>query len=487
MSDRITPHRSPPSNYAHRLVSGAGATLNPVLLLSATAVIVGLLFATATLFISTAPNTPGLRVFSASCLLGALYAGTNVTLQSGSVPVAKAGLTVALLFAALHGSSWYVFVAHRERRSLVWWERLIVAGGVGWGLLSLVPGLLYHHEDTWIHEVRWAHVRYIDMRSTALGDLAFLYFAASMGLLLIRSLRRYRETSRAERAEIVGLGILLVMGINDSFVSSGYLEMPYLLDIGFLALVIMVASGLALQYVDNARALQTAQDELVRRERLAALGEMSAVVAHEVRNPVAIIFNAVGQLRKRPEEREKLLGIVEDEAERLKRMVSDLLEFARPTHVVLAVADLPQIVQGAGLAVRGEHEGEPVALELELSDCPPRLECDERLVRQALVNLMTNALQASPRDARVEVTVTASDAEVAITVADHGPGIPDALESKIFTPFFTTRPTGTGLGLPVVQRIAEAHGGTLSHRPTPGGGATFELRLPRARRAAAPA
>ncbi len=69
-----------------------------------------------------------------------------------------------------------------------------------------------------------------------------------------------------------------------------------------------------------------------------------------------------------------------------------------------------------------------------------------------------------------------------IAVADHGPGIPDAIESKIFTPFFTTRPTGTGLGLPVVQRIAEAHGGTLTHRPTPGGGATFELRLPRAPR-----
>lgn len=454
--------------------------VSPAILVSATACVVGLLFAFTTLFLSTAPNTRGLRVFSASCLFGALYAATNVTILSGYPEVARAGLRVALLFAGLHGASWYVFVAARHGRRLYGWERAIVVGGVVFGLLSVVPGLLYE-DRVWEHDVTWLGAHYIDQKSRLLGDVAFGYYSVAMGILLVRSVRRFRAADAAERAETIGLGILLATGVNDSLVSSGALDAPYLLDLGFLTLVVLVGSALARSFVDNARALEEAQEELVRRELLAALGEMSAVVAHEVRNPVAIIFNAVGQLRKAPAQREELLSIVEDEAERLKRMVSDLLEFARPANVVLAETALAPVVESAIAAVRGSVDAAPVEVEVDLDGCPERVDCDERLIRQALINLMTNAVQASTKAGRVKVSARAQGDRVSIVVADNGVGIPDALEAKIFTPFFTTRPTGTGLGLPVVQRIAEAHGGALAYRPTPGGGATFELSLPRSR------
>ena len=112
-------------------------------------------------------------------------------------------------------------------------------------------------------------------------------------------------------------------------------------------------------------------------------------------------------------------------------------------------------------------------------DMPP-LECDVRLIRQAIINLVTNALQAQGRHGPVQVSASVDEdaGQVRLTVSDDGEGVAPDIRDRIFRPFFTTRATGTGLGLAVVQRFVEAHGGTLTQHDTPGGGATFEVRLP---------
>jgi signal transduction histidine kinase len=317
-------------------------------------------------------------------------------------------------------------------------------------------------------------------RSTWLGNLSFVYFVGAVSLLGVRAFVRLRRGDPRARAELIGIVALLMCGINDSFVSSGALEMPYLLDVGYLVMIAAITVDLAREFVQNARDLRAAQAALVSKERLAALGEMSAVVAHEVRNPVAIIFNAVATLRKRPDDPEKLLGIVEEEAERLKRMVSDLLEFARPTSLVLDQHEVARIVSDAVDALRTASPDAPVDVEVDVVEPSPRVRCDSRLMRQAVINLLANAIAAPHRSRPVAVVISAEGDEVAVRVVDDGGGVDAAVVDTIFSPFFTTRATGTGLGLPVVKRIAEAHGGRVRLENRPGVGATFVLMVPRA-------
>jgi signal transduction histidine kinase len=207
-----------------------------------------------------------------------------------------------------------------------------------------------------------------------------------------------------------------------------------------------------------------------------------------------VVFNATASLRKAKlggDDHQRLLDIVQEEADRLRDIVSDLLEFARPRPPQLAPAALGEVVSAAIAAARDEAGAAADAVSLEVGGDVRQLVCDERLVRQAVINLVTNALQATGRSSAVRVRVEresdrARDEEsVLIRVADDGEGVAEELRERIFTPFFSARPTGTGLGLAVVRRSVEAHGGDVSLTTTPGGGATFTIRLPRRESAAA--
>ena len=228
-------------------------------------------------------------------------------------------------------------------------------------------------------------------------------------------------------------------------------------------------------------ALAEAQQELVRRERLAALGELAAVVAHEVKNPLGVIFNAVAGLRRAPEGSpggRLLVNIVAEEAERLDRIVSDLLAFARPGALELSPHSLGAIIAGAAEAASRAFDGAgPITLELAVA-LPP-VQADPQRLRQAFVNLFLNALQVVPGG---PVTVRAVAGEsprcLRVEVIDRGPGIPEEVSARLFEPFFTTKAQGTGLGLTIVKRIVEAHRGEVSFLSRLGGGTTFTLRLP---------
>jgi len=228
-------------------------------------------------------------------------------------------------------------------------------------------------------------------------------------------------------------------------------------------------------YADLART----QKLLVLRERLAALGELSAVVAHEVRNPLAAIFNSLGSLQRmlQPEgEAKLLLEVIHEEADRLNRTVGDLLDFARPAEPDMRPESLERIAEDT-LAVALSREAPGVVVERDYAGVPP-VPVDARQVRQAILNLVMNAVQAMPRGGRLSVRSRIDGAFARIEVADTGPGVPAEIRQKIFEPFFTTKATGTGLGLAVVRRIAEGHGGTVEVGDAPAGGAAFVLRFP---------
>ena len=253
--------------------------------------------------------------------------------------------------------------------------------------------------------------------------------------------------------------------------------------VGVLVTVLMhrrLAQDLRNSYAELART----QLALIERERLAAIGELAATVAHEVRNPLAVIFNCIGSLQKSdasPGNAKALLGILAEEANRLNQIVSELLDFARPGEVLLLHESLEEIVTAAVAAV-ASAQATPVTIDLEIPQPLRPQMLDARLVRRAVINLVTNAVQAVPSGGRVLVRVidevTPERPGVRIEVSDDGPGIPASNLARIFEPFFTTKASGTGLGLAIVKHVAEAHHGELTVRSEESRGTTFVIRLP---------
>jgi len=263
-------------------------------------------------------------------------------------------------------------------------------------------------------------------------------------------------------------------------------ELPGRDDVPFLELMSQqIAAALA-----NARLVATlrrsyqdlerTQAELLQRERLATAGELAAVVAHEVRNPLAAIMNSSALLQRvaRPaEEVAALLAIMDEETRRLEQIVSDFLDFARPdklTRASTSVAAVASEAVDSALAAAEEH-GVTVTLKCAGEALAA---VDEHMLRRALLNLITNAAQASVTGDTVRVGVKESDDHVTINVSDSGCGMrPEQIE-RVFEPFFTTKATGTGLGLTVVKRFADAHSGSVRITSRPGQGSVFTLQVP---------
>lgn len=232
--------------------------------------------------------------------------------------------------------------------------------------------------------------------------------------------------------------------------------------------------------------LARAQAEVVRHERLAALGELAAVMAHEVRNPLGVIFNSLTTLKRLTKptgDAEMLLNMVGEEADRLNRIVADLLDFARPYELVKkAIAIEPFIAGAVDAATQTLTPSLPLKVVTSFDRELPPFPIDAHLLRQAMINLVVNAAQAMPRGGLVTVTARiepkAQVPWLIIEVRDEGLGLSSRVTEKMFQPFFTTKATGTGLGLAVVKRIVESHGGEVSARANADRGTTFEIRLP---------
>ncbi|MBN1206380.1 MAG: GAF domain-containing protein [Myxococcaceae bacterium] len=228
--------------------------------------------------------------------------------------------------------------------------------------------------------------------------------------------------------------------------------------------------------------LARTQEQLVQRERLAALGELAAVVAHEVRNPLGAIFNSVSYIRRLIGAGNPALPVVEvvaEEADRLNRIVDDLLHFARPPSPSPTPVPLRRLLEEAVRSALVDASGE-VEVEWALEAEVPVL-VDERMIRQAFINLALNSVQAMSQGGTLRVGVRRPAGprhEVQVEFSDTGPGIPAELRARIFEPFFTTKAKGTGLGLAIVKRIVESHAGRVVLESEPGRGTTFRLFLP---------
>jgi signal transduction histidine kinase len=226
--------------------------------------------------------------------------------------------------------------------------------------------------------------------------------------------------------------------------------------------------------------LSRLQSELVQRERLAALGEAAAVMAHEVRNPIAAILNAVTLLRRHPHagaSTEELHAVIAEEAERLDRIVGDLLAMGRPMIPRPRTVSLADVAEGALSILRSRKEVASCVLDPVVVEGDPHAHVDADLVLLAVLNVVRNAVQASPEGGRVRITVRAEDAARLLVVEDQGPGLSDEIAKRMFEPFFTTRATGTGIGLAVVRRIIDAHGGGIEVGRRDGGGGRIALRF----------
>ncbi len=232
--------------------------------------------------------------------------------------------------------------------------------------------------------------------------------------------------------------------------------------------------------------LARTQAELVRHERLAALGELAAVMAHEVRNPLGVIFNSLTTLKRllHPTgDAEMLLTMVGEEADRLNRIVADLLDFARPYELTKKpIAIEPVIASAIDAATKSIHTPQ-VKVVTEIPVALPLFPVDAHFMRQGLVNLLVNAAQAMPKGGTVTVRalieVEGGADFLVIEVRDEGVGLSPRAAEKMFQPFFTTKATGTGLGLAVVKRIVDAHQGEVSARVNASGsGTTFRCRFP---------
>jgi two-component system, NtrC family, sensor histidine kinase HydH len=208
-----------------------------------------------------------------------------------------------------------------------------------------------------------------------------------------------------------------------------------------------------------------------RERRLASLGEMSAVLAHEIKNPLASLKgNAQLLARMLPggdKPRAKADRVV-DEAMRLEQLTNDLLQFVRTGTIQRTPVDAAALVRDAAASVAGE-------VAVDTTGAPAAWSLDAGRIRQVVINLIDNAVAAGPP---VTVAVRRDRARLILEVADHGPGVAEDDRDRIFEPFFTGKTQGTGLGLAIVRRVVELHGGTIAVYPNPGGGAMFRAELP---------
>jgi len=227
-------------------------------------------------------------------------------------------------------------------------------------------------------------------------------------------------------------------------------------------------------------------EEKVRRsEKLAAIGELAAGVAHEIRNPLSSIRGFAQFLRHslkdKPQEKEYAETMV-TEVDRINRVVTDLLTFARPMTVELSPTDIPELIDHSVRLVEADALSRDVNIQMKISDLT-KLPMDANQITQALLNLLLNALQALPPKGNIEIgaELDASDSRLHLWVKDDGPGIRNNLIEKIFEPFYTTHEKGTGLGLAIVHKIAENHNGEIRVNSPPKGmtrGCCFSIIIP---------
>jgi signal transduction histidine kinase len=230
------------------------------------------------------------------------------------------------------------------------------------------------------------------------------------------------------------------------------------------------------------RNLVAAQEEAQRSQRLAALGQLTAGLAHELRNPLGTIKSSAEMLARRLPQGDaislELAGYVSTEVDRTTELVKRFLDFAKPFRLQIAPVDLSEVADRAIHQVAQRAAVKEVVIYRHDSPDLGPIPADAQWIEQMLANLLANAIDASPQAGSVTIATREASGGVELAVSDQGPGIPEENRQTIFNPFFTTKPEGTGLGLAIVSKIVDEHRGRIFVESKAGEGATFRVWLP---------
>jgi len=225
----------------------------------------------------------------------------------------------------------------------------------------------------------------------------------------------------------------------------------------------------------------TLQQELIRNERLAAVGELAGGLAHEIRNPLTGIGGALTMLaREVPanDDTQEVMSEIQQQISRMERLVQELIAYSQPGVLQPTWIDLHSILKQAIASASQRRTGPAVDLVVDLEPKGPEVYADARDLEHAFENLVLNAFQAISEEGTIEVQTRYSGEDVLISIRDDGSGMDAAIRDKIFEPFFTTKARGTGLGLPLVRRAVENYGGEINVKSAPGKGTTFVFSIP---------
>jgi len=256
------------------------------------------------------------------------------------------------------------------------------------------------------------------------------------------------------------------------------------IDIGLSATHVATPNGSAgfLITFQDLTDIKKVERDARMQQRLAAVGEMAAGIAHEIRNPLASMSGSIQILRDElplSEEQEQLMDIVLRESERLNNTIRSFLDYARPRRFAIARFDLRRVIQDAALLLRNSPDvRDSHTVDIHLPPEPLWFEADEGQMKQIVWNLATNGLRAMPEGGRLELGASMGEADAVITVRDHGIGIPSEKLEGLFQPFHGSFEKGSGLGLAIVHRIVTDYQGDIRVESTPGEGTTFSVRLP---------
>ncbi len=437
-------------------------------------------------------GTPGELLLGCFALSLAMF-GIATTIFELTAQAAMGRLATATELIAVPILLHFVFVAERKSPK----RGFVIAGYVVFAALS---GLAFAGALT--HSSLGADAALADPRATLLGKVAhalivlvavvIAYIYASSFVSSRRGLAAFLGATALTVTASHDLAMNLIEGRDNTLTPFGYGAFSLGLFLSRLAKLSVRRDKLlrkTTELSDRSHALsrafkelRAAQNELVRREQLAAIGELSAVVAHEVRNPLAVITNAVATLAHpeiTDEDRATLLKILEEETTRLNQLVGDLLRYAKPLAPEAQLVGVRDMVDKA-IA----HLKLRVDLTIEVVEPTPvgKIAGDPLLLRQAIDNVVNNALQAMPSGGTLTITLSRQGRGAAerfvLAFADTGEGMDTVVRKRALDPFFTTRPSGTGLGLAIVSRVVDAHGGELVIRSAPDAGTEVSLVLP---------
>jgi signal transduction histidine kinase/CheY-like chemotaxis protein len=431
-----------------------------------------------------------------------LYTGFNVVVTldvpSWVVQLCSRGNWAVL---SLHIVGWTLHGVAHFRTVLSRWERRLIAVTALVGVLALVPGLLVTERVVTHH---FLGIPYREPIPTLLGSIAAALLYAALFTPLTRFLRHARKDPDARRYA-VGLLILAAAGLNDLLVSTGRYSLPYLLDAGYLCLVALSWSVLTKRFTvathqldmlstqleglvtERTRELAKAHEALAQAERLAAVGRLSAGVAHEINNPSAAVVSNLSYLKSS-------LGRGELPADATEALDDSLTSMGKIARIVRQLLDTGRVAAAdtsmrstfdVALAVEHATQTARAALERPLQlhvDVPAVFGVgDQLMVEQVLVNLIVNGAQAVPetRPPKLEIRAEALPSQIKISVTDNGAGMSEQVVRRAFEPFFSTKPfgRGTGLGLSVSLGLAKAIGGDLRVAESSPEGTTMEFSI----------